>query len=258
MGSAPERQAADDAFFALLEDHRARMFTRAMRTLPGGPRCAICRAPFAQVGGWLMRRVGYGPSRKNPRLCDSCFERAPDGGIEADIGVLFADVRGFTELTVRRGATDTAAMLNRFYEVAIAILCRHAIIDKLVGDQVMALYLPHLLDDRAPAHMVADARKLVATAPSDLAIGVGLDFGAALVGNVGSGVVKDFTAIGDVVNTAARLQAAAAPGEIIATRRVVGLTDTALGAVESRTLVLKGKAAPEPVVVLRAGSGRAA
>jgi len=258
MGSAPERQAGDDAFFALLEQHRARLFIRLMRALPGDPRCAVCRAPFARIGGRIMRHFGYGPSRKNPRLCESCFARIPDGGVQMSVGVLFADVRGFTALTERTSAAETTALLNRFYEVAIAILSRDAIIDKLVGDQVMALYLPHLLSDRAPVRMIADARELVQATADDLQIGVGIDFGPAVVGNVGSGSVKDFTAIGDVVNTAARLQAAAGAGEVVVTLRAADLAAGDLEGAQPRTLELKGKAAPEPVVVLRPRAGLAA
>jgi adenylate cyclase len=250
MGSAPERQAGDDAFFALLEQHRARLFIRVMHALPRDPRCSVCRAPFAGIGGSIMRHFGYRPSRKNARLCESCFARIPDGGAEMSIGVLFADVRGFTALAEHQGAAETTALLNRFYEVGIAILSRHAIIDKLVGDQVMALYLPHLLDDRAPMRMVQDARELIQATPNDVQIGVGIDFGPAVVGNVGSGSVKDFTAIGDVVNTASRLQGAAAAGEIVLTLRVADLVADELDGAERRTLELKGKSAPEPVLVL--------
>jgi adenylate cyclase len=250
MGSAPERQAGDDAFFALLEQHRTRLFIRLMHALPHDPRCSVCRAPFAGIGGSIMRHFGYRPSRKNARLCESCFTRIPDGGAEMSIGVLFADVRGFTALTERGGAASSAAMLNRFYEIAIAILSRHAIIDKLVGDQVMALYLPHLLADGAPVRMVEDARELVRATAHDMQIGVGIDFGRALVGNVGSGSVKDFTAIGDVVNTAARLQGAAGAGEIVLSLRVADLAGADVDGGEPRTLELKGKAAPEPVLVL--------
>jgi adenylate cyclase len=250
MGSAPERQAGDDAFFALLEQHRTRLFIRLMHALPHDPRCSVCRAPFAGIGGSIMRHFGYRPSRKNARLCESCFARIPEGGAEMSIGVLFADVRGFTALTERSGAASSAAMLNRFYEIAIAILSRHAIIDKLVGDQVMALYLPHLLADGAPVRMVEDARELVRATTHDLQIGVGIDFGRALVGNVGSGSVKDFTAIGDVVNTAARLQGAAGAGEIVLSLRVADLAGADVEGAEQRTLELKGKAAPEPVLVL--------
>ncbi len=57
------------------------------------------------------------------------------------------------------------------------MLYRHAIIDKLVGDQVMALYLPQLLSDDVAGHMVADARALVGAAPAEIDLGVGLDYG---------------------------------------------------------------------------------
>jgi adenylate cyclase len=238
----------DDAFFRSIETHRLRAFVRVMRALPSDPRCAICRAPFGGAGGRIMRRFGFGPSRKNPRLCAECFDKAPVGGTQMDVGVLFADVRGFTSLAERTEAKATAALLNRFYEAAVDVLCRHAIIDKLVGDQVMALYLPQLLGDDAVSHMVRDAQDLLATCPSELHIGIGLDYGSAFVGNVGAGEVKDFTAIGDVVNTASRLQAAAATGEIVISQRVQRVADVPRA--EPRVLELKGKREAEHVVVL--------
>jgi adenylate cyclase len=168
-----------------------------------------------------------------------------------NVGVLFADVRGFTFLAERRSPEALTALLNRFYGAAVEALCRHAIIDKLVGDQVMALYLPQLLGDGAVEHMVADAGDLLAAAPDELGIGVGLDYGTAFVGNVGSGEVKDFTAIGDVVNTAARLQACAADGEILVSSRVIEVTRARLPGAEPRSLDLKGKAGPERAFALK-------
>src|SRR2546421_5379816 len=103
-----------------------------MRALPSDPRCAICRAPFGGPGGRVMRRFGFGPSRKNPRLCAECFDKAPVGGTQMKVGVLFADVRGFTSLAELQDARTTTALLNHFYEAAVEVLCRHAIIDKLV------------------------------------------------------------------------------------------------------------------------------
>ncbi len=245
-------ETRDEAFFDLLESHRVRTFMRVMRHLPSEPRCAVCHAPYGGVGGRIMGRFGYAPSRKNPRLCNQCFEKAPMGGVEMEVGILFADVRGFTPLAERTAPDAIAALLNRFYAVSVDVLCDHAIIDKLVGDQVMALYLPRVFPGEPARHMVADAQTLLAAVPW-VELGVGLDFGPAYVGNVGSGDVKDFTAIGDVVNTAARLQAAAGSGEIVMSERVFAHAGAAAAGAERRALSLKGKSEPENAMVWRAG-----
>jgi adenylate cyclase len=264
----PDAPRDEVDFIGLLESHRSRMFTRVMRHLPHGPRCAVCRAPYEGVGGRVMGAVGFAPSRKNPRLCSRCFELAPMGGQEMEVGILFADIRGFTALAEGQAPDRVAGLLNRFYAGAVEVLCRHAIVDKLVGDEVMALYLPGLFDGDPAADLVGDGEELLATAGYGDAepwveVGVGLDFGTAFVGNVGAGEVKDFTAIGDVVNTAARLQAAAGPGEIVMSARVGRrLGPTAAGA-SARELSLKGKSEPERALVLSmdrrpGGAGRRA
>ena len=249
-------EAGDRMFFRSLERHRARGFVRLMRMLPSDPRCAICRAPYGGFGGRIMGRFGFAPSRKNPRLCSQCFEKAPMGGVEMDVGILFADVRGFTSLAERQAPDAVAALLNRFYATAVDALCEHAIIDKLVGDQVMALYLPGIFPGEPAQHMVTDAQALLVASGYQerqpwVQLGIGLDFGSAFVGNVGSGDVKDFTAIGDVVNTAARLQAAAAGGEIVMSSRVYGRAGEQATAAETRELALKGKSEPEIAIVSR-------
>jgi adenylate cyclase len=250
----PSAKDADLEFFELMSRHMPRMFVSLMRHLPSEPRCRLCRAPYGGVGGKVMRRFGYGPSRKNPNLCASCFEKAPMGGVEMEIGVLFADVRGFTSMSEAIAPKDVADLLNRFYESASNVLSRSAIIDKLVGDEVMALYLPLLVrggkgweDD-----MLRDARDLLEVMPW-LGLGVGLAVGNAYVGNVGSGEVKDFTALGDVVNTASRLQSAAAAGQIVISERLFDrLSEPPPEAVRT-TLELKGKQQPEPVWLMPVG-----
>jgi adenylate cyclase len=254
-------EAGDQAFFRALETHRMRMFVRLMRRLPADPRCAICRAPYGGFGGRIMGRVGFAPSRKNPRICSECFEKAPMGGREMEVGILFADVRGFTSLAERQTPDAVATLLNRFYATAVEVLCEHAIIDKLVGDQVMALYLPRVFPGEPIQHMAADAEALLAAAGYAegrpwVELGIGLDFGAAYVGNVGSGEVKDFTAIGDVVNTAARLQAAAASGEIVMSTRVHDRAGEHAAGAEPRSFALKGKQEPESAMVRRIESPR--
>lgn len=245
--------AEEAPFSRLLERHRTRAFVRLVHRVPSSPRCAICGAPYAGIGGRVLGPFGFSPSRKNPRLCARCFELAPIGGEEMEAGILFADLRGFTALAESTAPEQLTAHLNEFYEMAVEILCRRAIVDKLVGDQVMALYLPGLFPGEPADHMIADAQALLEAAGYAggapwVHLGIGLDLGPAFVGNVGSSTIKDFTAIGDVVNTASRLQSAAASGEIIMSLRVSTRTTTPTAT--PRNLTLKGKADPEPTMVL--------
>jgi adenylate cyclase len=261
---APEidGSARDEKFFELMDRHLPRTFIWTMRHLPSEPRCRLCKAPYGGLGGRVMRRFGFGPSRKNPTLCNTCFEEAPMGGVEMEIGVLFADVRGFTSMSEGMEPKAVADLLNRFYECASAILSRSAIIDKLVGDEVMALYLPQLFrDDEWEDAMLRDARELLGAVGYGsrgvdpwLRLGVGLDVGRAFVGNVGSGEVKDFTALGDVVNTAARLQSSAEAGQIVISERLCARLSSGLGGTSVTSLALKGKSEPEPVRVVDLGA----
>ena len=255
---------ADVAFFAdVLASHRTQSFFRVMRLLPSDPRCRVCRAPFGGGGGRIMRRLGYAPSRKNPTMCNACFEKAPMGGVETEIGVLFADVRGFTSLAEGMAPGDVAQMLNRFYAVASQVLTRSAIVDKMVGDEVMALCLPQLIGESWVDHLVRDASDLLAavgygTAEGPwLTLGVGIDVGRAFVGNVGAGDVKDFTALGDVVNTASRLQSAAAAGQVVMSERLFGRLATRPPTSIAVGLDLKGKFEPEPARIVDIGSVKA-
>src|SRR4051794_32550629 len=260
--SAPQfrGEPEDVKFFELMNSHLPRAFIAVMRRLPSEPRCRLCQAPYGGIGGRIMRRVGFGPSRKNPSLCDTCFEKAPMGGVEMDIGVLFADVRGFTSLSESMDPKGVAGLLNRFYESASEVLNRSAIIDKLVGDEVMALYIPQLFGVEASEDdMMRDARELLAavgygaqTEPW-LRLGVGLDVGRAYVGNVGSGEVKDFTALGDVVNTASRLQSSADAGQIVISERLFDRLSAGSLQAPSTSLDLKGKHEAQPARVIDLG-----
>ena len=255
-GTGEVRGAPEDVkFFERMDHHMPRVFLAVMRRLPSEPRCRLCNAPYGGIGGRIMRRVGFAPSRKNPSICNTCFEMAPMGGVEMEIGVLFADVRGFTALAETMSPPEVAELLNRFYASATKVLGRSAVIDKLVGDEVMALYIPQLIGEHWENELARDARELLeavgfgARSEPWLQLGIGLDVGRAYVGNVGSGEVKDFTALGDVVNTASRLQSSAQAGQIVVSERLFGrLSEPAVAT--ARLVDLKGKQEPEPVRVI--------
>jgi adenylate cyclase len=199
-------------------------YHRVNRHLPASPRCKLCYVPFGGLGRLLAIR----PSRKNSNFCRSCFESAPMGGYETEIGVLFADARGFTAWATGEAPTEVAAALNRFYRAATSSLMAHdAIIDKFVGDEVMAIFISDIpsLGAEMCEQMVIAAHEMMAAAKTtfkELPIGVGLHCGTAWVGNVGTDDMKDFTALGDVVNVAARLLGCAGPGQIVMSEDVFG------------------------------------
>jgi len=237
-------------FYEFFGHAKVRRRVRLVSRLPSPPRCEACGNPFAGIGGWLMRHMGKGPSRKNPRWCDVCFEKAPEGGVTMTIGVLFADVRGSTARAEGQKPEAVAAEMNRFYSDLTKVIVQHGIVDKLIGDEVMGLYFaPLATDGRYVDEMVADARAILGAVGYGTAhgprieVGVGLDVGPAFVGIVGDGEeIRDFTAIGDVVNTAARLQSAASGGQIVMSDEVASLAAVTDGT--PLELDIKGKAEP--------------
>lgn len=234
---------------------------KLMRHVPSEPRCKLCNTPFRGIGA-VFKVAGFGPSRKNPNFCNTCFERAPLGGEEMDIGVLFADVRGFTSLAETLPPAELEARLRTFYETATDVLMRHdAVIDKLVGDEVMALFLPQFAGHDLMEKMVSSSQALLGALGYDsgsgeepqLPLGVGVAFGTAFVGNVGhDDVLKDFTALGDVVNVAQRLQKQAGPGEIVLSEGVYDTVWERFPEAVRVELGLKGKRAPVAAYVIGA------
>jgi adenylate cyclase len=252
-GGEPLRPEDWEVMWRLHEHGISRALNRFMFALPHGPRCGVCGAPFAGAGRLVTAPLGYRPSRKNPTVCATCVELAPPGGMKMPTGVLFADLRGFTARFDGADPEEASVLLRRFYSCAEDVLFPIAMIDKLIGDEVMALFLPRLKrdlsDEEVPAVMLEHARELLRAigygSPEGpfVEMGIGLDFGEAFVGNIGQRALFDFTAVGDVVNTASRLQGQAAGGEILLSERVVeGLAHAPGTRVE---LTLKGKSEPQ-------------
>lgn len=224
---------------------------RVFRHLPHDPRCKLCQNPFGGIGGRIFAAIGRRPSRKNPNVCQYCFDHLPSGGIEIDIAVVFADVRGSTGIGERRTATEFAERLNRFYARATKVLVHHdGLIDKLIGDEVMALFLRGIAGPEYRRKAALAALELAGTV-DDLPVGISANAGVAFVGNVGSGAVMDFTALGDAVNTSARLQSLAAPGEVVLSSELYALVANEYPGGRSDRVDLRGREQQVEVHILQ-------
>jgi adenylate cyclase len=223
---------------------------RIFRWLPHDPRCKLCQNPFGGTGGKVVGLFGRKPSRKNPNLCQYCFDHLPAGGIEIDIGVVFADVRSSTALGEKSNATAFAERLNEFYAIATKVLIHNdGIVDKLIGDEVMGLFIQGLAGPEYRRKAALAALEL-ASQVTELPLGVGANAGIAFVGNVGSGSVLDFTALGDAVNVGARLQAHASPGEVVLAASLYPLIEAEYPRARSDRVTVRGRDHPVDVVVL--------
>lgn len=223
---------------------------RAMRLLPGPPRCKICNNPFGGAGGRICRFFGFKPSKKNPHICALCCEDMPLGGAEIEAAILFADVRGSTEIAEQLGPARFAAALNQFYATATEVLVRHdATVDKLIGDEVMAFFIPGFAGRNFKRSAISAGQTLLRKLGYDgrsepsLPVGIGIDAGTAFVGNVGGEDFVDFTVLGDPVNTAARIQAAAGSGELLVGEDAFAAVADCYPDCRPRLLEAKGKQA---------------
>lgn len=240
-------------------DPGLRQGRRFLRLLPADPRCKLCHAPFRGPGGVLSRVLGKRQSDQNPAFCGDCLRRTKIGGATLECTVLFADVRGSTGLAERMAPEAFTALMNRFYGAATEVLVGcDALIDKLVGDEVVALFVPGFAGPEHARRAVRAAEGILrATGHADpggrwLDVGVGVHTGSAHVGAVGSaGRITQITAMGDAMNVGARLASQARAGEALlsaATAVAAGIGDAPL---ERQRLDLEGRSAPVDVRVLR-------
>lgn len=257
----PTEPTIEEQWYKMLTEgeavpHRLR---HLMGNLPSDPRCKLCAAPFKGWGGALMRVMGRAQSKYNPRFCIPCEKFEHPGGAEIVLTMLFADVRGSTTLAEQMSALEFSRLINRFYTVATHVLVRSdAMVDRLMGDEAIGLFIPAFSGPEHPRRAVDAAQELLKqTGHRDpkgpwLPVGIGVHTGPAYVGVVGDeDSTMDFTALGDSVNTTARLASQAGAGEILvsdATCAAAGLDTERL---EHRQLELKGKSEPIGVHVLR-------
>jgi adenylate cyclase len=183
-----------------------------------------------------------------------------------ELTVLFVDVRGSTSIAEGMGPNEYSLLMNRFYRAVTEVLVKtDAYIDKFVGDEVMAVYLPLFAGQDPARQAVTAARQLLtATGQGDaggtwLPIGIGVHTGPAYFGTVAGadGLLSDFTALGDSVNVAARVVGAARVGEALISSGTAAASALDTEGLEVRALQMKGKTHLLDVYVLTDGSSTA-
>jgi adenylate cyclase len=240
-------------------DPRYRRWHTVLRRVPSQPRCKMCAAPFRGFGAPFMRAIGRAPWEKNPNYCGKCFTVLENahGGAEIECSILFADVRGSTALAESMAPTEFGRLMGRFYQKATELLVeRDAIVDKFVGDEVVALFIPALVHEAHAARAIASAQALLAAtgnSPGEtpwLPMGAGIQTGTAYIGSVGDHRQTELTALGDTVNVAARLASSAAAGEILVTDAAAAAAGVPTESLDHRRLELRGRSVPTDVVVV--------
>ncbi|MDH4334355.1 MAG: AAA family ATPase [Chloroflexota bacterium] len=182
------------------------------------------------------------------------------------VSVLFADLVGFTTLSEERDAEDTRELLTRYFDVARSVIERHGgTVEKFIGDAVMAVWGAPTAHEDDAERAVRAALELVAAVPGiadgsaaiQARAGVLTGEAAVTIGATNQGMVA-----GDLVNTASRLQSAAAPGTVLVGEATYHAASTSIAFEPAGEQTMKGKAAPVPawraiaVVARRGGSGR--
>jgi adenylate cyclase len=228
---------------------------RFFRHIPTDPRCKLCQSPYAGLGGFIVQRFGFGRYPRNPQLCNNCFRGAQKnpGGAELEISAMFADIRGSTAMAESMSAVAYSAAVDEYVRTAShAIRQPGGIVDKLLGDGVMALFVPGFVGGDHAGTAVGAARAILRDVT--LPVGVGVHTGLAWVGFVG-GVdeVMDFTALGDAVNVASRLGSDAGAGEILMSEATATAASLDTSRFEHRRLELRGRTEPLGTWVDRVG-----
>ncbi|MER1987181.1 MAG: adenylate/guanylate cyclase domain-containing protein [Solibacillus sp.] len=171
-----------------------------------------------------------------PQVVNEILENGEDGlklgGSRKDVTILFVDIRGFTTLSERVEPEEIVEILNEYLDLtANCVFDYGGTLDKFIGDATMAIYnAPLPLEEHAlqavrsawamKEKSIALQQQLEERFGKSVQFGIGIHSGAAVIGNIGSKTRMDYTAIGDTVNTAARLESNSQPGQIIISETV--------------------------------------
>ncbi|MBQ1848780.1 MAG: adenylate/guanylate cyclase domain-containing protein [Lachnospiraceae bacterium] len=195
----------------------------------------------------------------DPSIMNTLLEQGPSalelGGKMYNIAVLFVDVRGFTTMSESLDPPTVVEIVNRYLTLTTeCIIKNHGVLDKFVGDSTMAFWNAPIAQED-PVYLaccaamdmvegsIALGKELQERFGRSVSFGIGVNWGPAVVGNIGAPRRMDYTAIGDTVNTSARLEANAPGGQILISRAVADqLGDRAEYTSLGSTIKLKGKA----------------
>jgi len=175
------------------------------------------------------------------------------GGERQEVTILFSDIRGFTTISEKNQPEKVVKMLNDYFNTATKIIQKNeGAVDKFIGDAIMALF-------NAPVKNTSHADNALKTAiqmqkefkKQNINAGIGINTGDAIIGNIGSSKVMDYTAIGDAVNTASRIQALAKTGEIIITDSTYNKLKLNKPKTTTRLVTVKGKEKPIKIHVIK-------
>jgi adenylate cyclase len=228
-----------------------------LRFLPEDPRCKFCNAPFRGIGSTIVRLLfGKQRSTLNPRFCNLCeiASREFPGGAEVPMSMLFLDVRGSTALSQTMSPTDFSTLINRFYSEATRIIAKEdGLLEKLAGDSVAAFWGAGFAGPDYVRRTVEVAKDLSNTmVRQKIPVGIGVHAGTAFFGAIGKpDGLTDIAALGEEVNTAARLASQAAEGEIVISEQALQQAGMDGMNLEARSLELKGISEPVAVRVMR-------
>ena len=185
------------------------------------------------------------------------------GGEQREVTILFTDIRGFTSMSEKMEPERVVTTLNEYFSDMIDIVFKHnGTLDKIIGDELMVLY-------GAPIKGEKDTQRAVETAVEmqrkinelnkerdkrnepPILVGAGINKGLVVSGNIGSRDLMDYTVIGDTVNVASRLCAAAGPGEIMVSDSVYKTTKKSFSYEKLNPIKVKGKEKKIPVFLIK-------
>jgi adenylate cyclase len=202
----------------------------------------------------LMRYVSEEIARQ---ILDDPYQNLRLGGQNCEVSVLFADIRGFTRFSEQRDPSQVTDVLNLIFNCLTPIVFEHhGTLDKYLGDAIMAFYGAPVPADDNPAQAVCTAWRMQQRFAElrqenphvgELGLGIGICTGEAVVGNVGSERVMNYTVIGRTPNMAKRLQERAHAGQILIDERAYQAVRDLAEVRKTEPLELKGYSQPMPV-----------